>query len=884
MSWRPITLTAIGASAALCLALSLPGAAAADDPPPPDVQTRADTRAPAEVSGLAEPAQPGDPVAAARAHLADPRYHLDPADLVPLRTVVDGRDETVRFAQRYRGLPVFGGQYLVHFRKNGAQREVTGAGGRFLTELSVDPAPAITGATAAKLARSRLVADRRVRETVKATPRELVVVPRGKGVLAWHVTIAGTDRVKKRPVLLDAYVDAHSGRPLFGVDRLRHEGPVTGSGQTAHGQTVPLNAYQRADGAYELRDRSRPMWNGTTGEILTYDAAGRDVQDFLDPGIPPGTELATSPTPVFGPQHTAAGAVDAHWGAGKVYEYYRGLGREGLDGAGGTMYSVVNVTFLGGPFENAFWDGTKMVYGGGGADLHSFAASLDVVGHEMTHGVITHSADLVYLGQSGAINEGLADYFGNAIQTAALGIPMSDPDASLLGEGLCKTLPPAECAIRDLDDDRNAPEDYIGVTVGFDGGGVHLNSTIFSGALWDAREQLGAGFDKIAYKALTEYMTPLDDFTDGRRAVESAARAAGLSGRDRLTIARAFDRHGIRPGWERLIRIDSKVVIDGLTDAFDPPGLAGDRYVVTNSTIDAAGPTSILTGRLTGGGRPATLSDNARWNWLPATDGRRGAWVSYDPGSGSFQIRTRPLDRGTPSAVQHDSAGYVYGIAISGDTLAWSGDDPATGETELWLKRGSAAPVNLTAQAGVQGLTPSISGGRLAYTRVWFEGEADHSTPVVRDLATGKEVVLPEVPPTGDAPSISALPVMTARHVVWLFDADRDGRAGVMRAAADGTGSTPIVADGPQAPQASYLDANDKVATIGHYPGDFTVANENLLKLLQVPISGGAPAPYSCNRGEQSLFAAGEGGRVLWLDGTAADTDLVTRERAVHRC
>ncbi|WP_345146381.1 hypothetical protein [Nonomuraea rubra] len=72
------------------MTLSVPGVAAAADPPP-EVESRAGTRAPAEVSGLSEPAQAGDPVAAARAHLADPRYHLDPADLAPLQTVVDGR-------------------------------------------------------------------------------------------------------------------------------------------------------------------------------------------------------------------------------------------------------------------------------------------------------------------------------------------------------------------------------------------------------------------------------------------------------------------------------------------------------------------------------------------------------------------------------------------------------------------------------------------------------------------------------------------------------------------------------------------------------------------------------------------------------------------------
>ncbi|MGW0809646.1 M4 family metallopeptidase [Nonomuraea sp. NPDC002799] len=876
MSWRPITLTI----AALCLALSLPGVAAADDPPP-EVEARAGTRAPAEVRGLAEPAPAGDPVVAARAHLADPRYHLDPAaDLVPLGTVVDGADTTVRFAQRHHGLPVFGGQYLVHFTGNGAQREVTGAGGRFHTELSVDPAPEVGAPAAARLARNRLVTDRHVRATIKATTGELVVVPRGPGVLAWHVVLSGADAAGRRPVLLDAYVDAHSGRPLFALDRLRHEGPVRATGTTTHGRHVELGAYQRADGAYELRDRSRPMWNGATGEILTYDAKGGDVFDYVFPGIPAGTELARSAGPAFGPEHTASGAVDAHWGAGEVYAYYRRLGREGLDGAGGTMYSVVNVTYLGEPFGDAFWDGTKMVYGGGGPLYHSLAAGLDIVGHEMTHGVITHSAGLVYQGQSGAINEGLADYFGDAIEADTFGIPMSDPDASLIGEDICKTLPPAECGFRDLDDDRNAAEDYIGLTAASDSGGVHLNSTIFSGALWDVRERLGAGFDKVVYKALTEYMTPLDDFADGRRAVESAARAAGLSAGDRAVIGRAFERHGIRPGWERRIPVDSRVVIDGLTDASDPPGLAGDRYVVVNSTPDAAGPTTILTGGLRGGG-PATLSDNDLWNWLPVTDGGRGLWVTYGTELGTYQIRSRPLDRSRPSTVVHDSTGYVFAIAVSGGTVAWSGEDPATGEVELWLKRGAAAPVLLTAEAGVHGYTPSISGGRLAYVRVWYDGDVEHSTPVVHDLGTGREVVLPEVP---GAPSISAQTVMTAGHVVWLYDADRDGRTGVMRARADGTGSTPLVPDGPQAPQGFRIDASDTLVTINHFPDDFTISNEAMLKLLQIPITGGPPVRYSCNRGEQSLFAAGEGARVLWLDGTATDTDLVTRERPAYHC
>ncbi|MGN9780869.1 M4 family metallopeptidase [Nonomuraea sp. ZG12] len=881
MSWRPITLTAV---AALAAALAVPGTAVADDPPPPQVESRAGTEAPAEVSGLAEPAGAGDLVQAAKAHLEDPRYHLDPDDLVPLQTITDGPDRTVRFAQRHRDLPVFGGQYLVHFTDRDGQRVVTGAGGRFLTELSVDPTPTVTAETAGKLARNLLIRNRVARESVEAGAGELVVVPRGSGVLAWRIPLKNHDRAAKRPILRDAYVDARSGAPLFAVDRLHFEGPVQATGQSAHGEQRTLNAYQRADDAYELRDRARPMWNGGTGEILTYDAAGRDVFDYLEPGIPAGTEPARSPTQAFGPAHTESGAVDAHHGAGEVYEYYRRLGREGLDGKGGTMHSVVNVTLSGEPFANAFWDGTKMVYGGGGPDYHSFAAGLDVVGHEMTHGVITNSADLVYLGQSGAMNEGLADYFGNAIETDALGIPLSDPDASLLGQGICRTAAPAECAIRDLDDDRNAVEDYLGVTVSLDSGGVHLNSTIFSGALWDIRERLGGDkTDKIVYKALTEYMTPLDDFVDGRRAVESAARAARLPARDRITVARAFERHGITPGWDRRIGTDSRVLVDGLTDAFVKPDVAGDRYVAVNSDADATGPTSVLTGRVRGG-KAVKLSDNDQWNTAPATDGRRAVWVSFDDAQTSFQILSRPLDGRSPATTVHETTRLVASVVVSGDDLAWEEADLNTGESQVWLKRGTGEPVNVSAEDGAQGLQPSLTAGRLAYLRWAVQDGVPHTTPAVHDLATGTRTVLPEVPSTGDTPSASAVPVLTSRHLVWLVDTDGDGTYGVMRAAADGTSATALVPDGPELGFPTWLDASDSAVTVGLFTSFGVEDNAGLPKLFQVPLNGGTLQRYSCNRGDQYLFAAGDGARAVWLDGTAADTDLVTRPGPARRC
>ncbi|WP_372337819.1 M4 family metallopeptidase [Streptomyces sp. MK5] len=99
-----------------------------------------------------------------------------------------------------------------------------------------------------------------------------------------------------------------------------------------------------------------------------------------------------------------------------MYEFYRDtFHRNSLDGQGMAINSLVGVTDFGSPFVNAFWDHTKVVYGTGDDEYRSFASDLDVVGHEMTHGVVEHTANLVYSGQSGAMNEAIADYFGNVI-------------------------------------------------------------------------------------------------------------------------------------------------------------------------------------------------------------------------------------------------------------------------------------------------------------------------------------------------------------------------------------------------------------------------------------------------------------------------------------
>ncbi|MGW8883601.1 M4 family metallopeptidase [Streptomyces sp. NPDC055749] len=211
-----------------------------------------------------------------------------------------------------------------------------------------------------------------------------------------------------------------------------------------------------------------------------------------------------SDTAEFGAAATASGAVDTHMNAGRVFDYYQGLGRNGIDGNGGTMKAVVNVTQNGKPYGNAFWDGTKMVYGG--MKGVPFSVGLDVVGHEVTHGITDHAGNMLYVEQSGALNEAVSDYFGEAMEADADGLATDNPLAGLIGENLCNDgTAPADCALRDLNDGRRADKNYLNVPLAVDNGGVHLNSSIVGGVMWDMRQTMDEHLaDEIIYTALTE--------------------------------------------------------------------------------------------------------------------------------------------------------------------------------------------------------------------------------------------------------------------------------------------------------------------------------------------------------------------------------------------
>ncbi|MEN3380513.1 MAG: neutral peptidase [Hyphomicrobiales bacterium] len=475
-----------------------------------------------------------DPESAAKRILA----HALASDAVPSLTTpkVSGTDSdfkslgvetvpltgttVVKFRQQVHGIPIYGSlisvelddnNEMVSINSNLAAPDVRS----FLAKIS--PADALAKvATAAGYGRDRP-------QIVPAL--NLFFDSKGKWRLAYIAeNVHSRKKEQSGPLVYDFVIDALAGSLVAELPRTPSADAATDQALDELGtpQTfcIDVTGAQRV-----LRD---PALN-----IETYDFGFRD----------PNLVVQNLPgTPVAPPWSSAA--VSAHVNAAAVATYLRTvLKRNNIDNKGGRVISSVNCVVKtdenppgSNVWLNAFWNGTQMIYGQAMFDdrLRSLASSLDIVAHELFHGVTAATARLIYQDEPGTLNESYSDIFGALISNAA------QPDIAQWNWQIGDALSTGLQAFRDMSDpplfdQPKLMKDYkkSPVTLAGDFGGVHVNSGIHNFAAFKIMTTRGAdGFlfrpaelAAMFYVALTQQLSRMSTFSDSRRGVVIATRS-----------------------------------------------------------------------------------------------------------------------------------------------------------------------------------------------------------------------------------------------------------------------------------------------------------------------------------------------------------------------
>ncbi|MBK7410416.1 MAG: M4 family metallopeptidase [Saprospirales bacterium] len=511
----------------------------------------------------------------------------------PLEELVTSRTDTeptgfvhIRFQQVWKGVPVYGAEAILHKNLHAFYL----FNGRLYPSPEIeDVTPGISSSQASEKALQHVAQFEKVKKLspmeaqitgADQTQAQLVIYhidhdPHAER-LAWQVTV-----IPNIAARYNYFIDAQTGEVLRYYSELckldwrhlgvttpqRHspetqpmdsrnpatpppDGPATANAADLLGQTHLINTYSK-NNVYYLIDASQTMFNNTqstfpddpVGVIWTINAQNTSPQNanFSLAHITSATNSWNNPN-----------AVSAHYHGEKAYDYFKGtFNRESINGEGGNVISLINVVESDNTqMDNAFWNGFAMFYGNGNqAFIAPLAKALDVAGHELSHGVIQSTANLEYMGQSGALNESFADVFG----------AMIDRNDWQMGEDVVNTNIFDSGALRDLSNPHNGgnnlndpgwqpahfSERYTG---GEDNGGVHINSGITNRAFYLFANSIGKDkAEQVYYRALNLYLVKSSQFIDCRIAVVQAS--TDLYGAAEANAAKAaFDAVGIGEG------------------------------------------------------------------------------------------------------------------------------------------------------------------------------------------------------------------------------------------------------------------------------------------------------------------------------------------------
>ncbi|MBC9726818.1 M4 family metallopeptidase [Streptomyces sp. TRM68367] len=250
----------------------------------------------------------------------------------------------------------------------------------------------------------------------------------------------------------------------------------------------------------------------------------------------------------------------AYAGLGATFELFlKAYGRDSIDGSGLPLKATVHYDR---EYNNAFWNGEQMVFGDGDGEIFlDFTIPIDVIGHELAHGVTQYTANLTYFGQPGALNESMSDVFGGLIKQYTLGQTAAEADW-LIGAGLLAPRVTGK-ALRSMKEPGTAyDDDVLGkdpqpatmddyVRTGRDNGGVHINSGIPNHAFYLAATALGGHAWERAGQVWYDVLTggELKEtalFSDFATLSVKAARERYGDGEELDAVSKAWEQVGVR--------------------------------------------------------------------------------------------------------------------------------------------------------------------------------------------------------------------------------------------------------------------------------------------------------------------------------------------------
>src|SRR5258706_11342534 len=455
-------------------------------------------------------------------------------DFDVLSSATDELGQThVKFQEKYKGLPVVGAEYIIHSDKSG---KVLAMNGRFVPadDAKLPRAAMIGGAAAVQIAAGQLGIDY---PQFQESPRLVYVVnEKSQMFLAWTAKVSFRDT--NGPGLVQVYADAGN-----------------------RGDLVTWHSYIQSL-------KSRKVYSCNNGTSL------------------PGTLLWSE-----GGTQTSDTTTQAAFNyAGNVYDFYKNVfNRDSYDNAGATIISSVHYSSS---YNNAFWNGSQMVYGDGdGTQFAPLSKALDVDAHELTHAVTERTAALTYSNESGALNEATSDILGNSCEAYSNNTGTPNANTWKGGEDIY-TPNTAGDALRYMNNPTQDgsskdyyPERYTGTS---DNGGVHTNSGIANLAYYlitmggshprgktavvvtalSATSSTSLDMaQRIWYRALTVYFTSSTNFQGARTAtVQAATDLYGAAAA--ATVTSAWDCVAVPGGGGGgggVITLSNNVTVTGLS-------------------------------------------------------------------------------------------------------------------------------------------------------------------------------------------------------------------------------------------------------------------------------------------------------------------------------